>query len=270
MYIEMFIGLWVLWCWGVVLSKWNDLYERIVKVLKPRGDPIGFKLFKSEEEARKIGSFTKVNIALCQAIKLASSLRAIIIANSSNIDACVIGTYVLGFKELPQDLAKRWIEAFGYTEELFKKLIESIHALPLNSYRAAVFAPIDRFNRLGVEPDGVILIVNSLQAYLALIGYFDSTGHKPSSDFNGHAVCEIIATIMKNKSPWLTIPCGGARALAEVQDDELWLGMKVDQVERTIKRLEEVGLIYPPPIYQKLWTPPLEKHPLTHLIARKS
>lgn len=26
------------------MSKWSDLYERIVKVLRPKEDPIGFKL----------------------------------------------------------------------------------------------------------------------------------------------------------------------------------------------------------------------------------
>jgi len=45
--------------------------------------------------------------------------------------------------------------------------------------------------------------------------------------------------------------------------------MKVNQIEKALTRLERVGLTYPPPIYQKLWAPPLEKHPLTELISRK-
>jgi len=111
-------------------------------------------------------------------LKLTSLVRAVIIANSNNIGACSIGTYILGFKELPPDLSKKWIRDFKYTEELFEKFIQGIYALPIGDYKAALFAPLDGFDRFRVESDGIMLIVNSLQAYLTLVGYFGSTGHR--------------------------------------------------------------------------------------------
>ncbi len=251
------------------MAKWLELHRKILEVIRPKGDPVGIKLFESENEARRIGSFTKTRIALCQALRLASMCRSTIIANADNIDECVVGTYILGFREPPPDLEKRWIEGFKYTPELFKKLVSAIHALPMGRYKAAVFAPLSHFDRIKVDPDAIVLIVNSLQAYMALVGYFDATGEKTVSDFNGHAACEIVAAVIKGKSPWLTIPCGGARAIAESQDDELWLGFKPEQIEKALSRLESVGLSYPPPIYQKLWVPLVKGHPLTYLIARK-
>ena len=141
--------------------------------------------------------------------------------------------------------------------------------MPLKKYAAAIFGTLEWFDKVGQKPDGLILFVNSTQTYLLSVGFFDATSKKISSAFNGHAACEIVAALEKGKSPWVTIPCGGARGIAEAQDDELWVGMKLEELETTIGMLEKVGLKYPPFVYQIVTSELNPDHPLTGLIARK-
>jgi len=248
----------------------KELQEKICKIIRPKGVPVGVKMLKDEKELEKLHiRKLEKNLALCQLLKYIALYKKTGGVVFDNVDACVVGTYVLGFGLPPEDLKERWIKGWKYNEELFNALVENVHALPQEEYKAAIFAPLEAFEKYNLVPDAVILIIDSTQAYLLSVGYFDATGKKIQSDFNGHAACEIVATVVQGKSPWLTIPCGGARGLAGSQDDELWMGMKVEELETIIKRLEAIGLEYPPAISQSALADLAPGHPLTYLITRK-
>ncbi len=185
-----------------------------------------------------------------------------------NIDNCVIGSKLLGFEELPKDLKKRWIEGFCYTSNNFDNMVNSAESFKLKEHEAMIIGPLKDFDSLKAKPDGVLMFVNSSQAYLLLVSIFDSLGKKSCSCFNGHAACEIIPAVAKGKTPWLTIPCGGARSIAGSENDELWIGLSIEELEASIKRLKDIGLKYPLAINQAIISPLNKKHPLTSLIER--
>jgi len=251
------------------MGRFLELHNAVTSVLRIRGEPVGVKMLRSVEDLERLGvkPYPK-NLALCQYLKLSAIYGRTVGLTPSNVDACVVGSYILGFREPPPDLEKRWVELYSYSPEVFRKLVENIHRIEMGRYGAALVAPLKVFDLKNLEPDVVFLALNSTQAYLLLAGYFDATGHKPLSDFNGHAACEVVAAVVNGRSPWLTIPCGGARGLAEAQDDELWMGFRVDQLEKALNRLRSVGVRYPPTVYEMLVTEPSPEHLLTKLISR--
>ncbi len=247
----------------------KTIEQKTEKLLKPKGVPVGIKFLKSKETLNEKGIMPlEANRALCQLLKMVAVYEKTRGVYLENIDACVVGSHVMGFEMPPENLKDRWIKGFGYTEKRFDELSEKIEAMPQNKYQAAVFGPLREFKNLEMEPDSVILLLNSCQSYLALMGYFDATGEKPESSFNGHAACEVIAAAAQGKSPWLTIPCGGARSIADSQDDEIWLGLTVEDLEAIISRLEKMGLKYPPAITQMPVSDLNPNHPLTDLLVR--
>ncbi|MCS7108738.1 MAG: DUF169 domain-containing protein [Sulfolobales archaeon] len=248
-----------------MFNSYESLHKDLIELIKLKSDPIGIKLF---EEVRSDLPYINKNLALCQIMKLASIYGKTVGISAENVDACVIGTYILGFKELPDNYYRKWVTLRKMPEEIAKSVIANIHTLPMGKYKSGVLAPLKKFDELHLNPDGIIMMANSAQAYLLLVGYFDSQGIKPKSDFNGHAACEIVATVINGRSPWLTIPCGGARGLAEAQDDELWVGMRVEDLRAAMGRLKSVGSKYPPPVYQILMMEPIPEHSLTLLVGR--
>ncbi|MFW5884994.1 MAG: DUF169 domain-containing protein [Patescibacteria group bacterium] len=251
------------------MSNLKKLEQKYLRLIKGKGLPVGVKMLTPEEELPKSVANPKGNMALCQVLKEAAVYKKKRAVSVENMGGCVIGSRVLGFEEVSENLKNRWVEGFAYQEEIFDELMEQTEKFPLDKYQAAVFAPLGEFQDLGWEPDAVVMVVNSSQAYLLTMGVFDKTGKKCSPRINGHAACEIVVPVVEEGNPWLTVPCGGARSIASSQDDELWVGLTVSDLEKALERVEETGLGYPPPVEQMPITEANPQHPLTGLINRQ-
>ncbi len=251
-------------------KRFEDLHKRFDERIKGKGQPVGIKLLEQKESLQEIGVMPlEENRALCQVLKMAAVYEKTRGISFENVDACVVGSYILGFGMPPEDIKQRWVDGYAYTPERFDALVEHIEALPQKKYEAAIIAPLKEFDRIKQEPDAIVMFINSAQSYLLTVSYFDATGKKPGSEINGHAACEVVSTVAMDKSPWLTIPCGGARSIADSQDDELWIGMKPDELDACLTRLEQVNFKYPAPVNQVIVSDMNPKHPLTDLIARE-
>ncbi|MFP4116858.1 MAG: DUF169 domain-containing protein [Candidatus Aenigmatarchaeota archaeon] len=251
------------------MTKYENLEKRYDDLIKGKGVPIGVKLLENKEEVGNKVMFPDKDLGLCQVLKEVAVYEKTRGVSMENMGGCVIGSRVLGFEEIPDDLKERWVNGFGYTEERFEELMEKTETLPVGDYEAAVMAPLREFDDLGMHPDSVVMVTDSSQVYLLLLGVFDKTGQKTSPRVNGHAACEVIVPVAEEGVPWLTVPCGGARSIAGSQDDELWIGLTTKDLEKALDRVEETDLAYPPAVNQMLVSEPNPDHPLTGLISRE-
>ncbi|USH00055.1 DUF169 domain-containing protein [Thermococcus argininiproducens] len=247
----------------------KEISEELEHRIKPKGAPIAFKMVKTHEIPKyKAIKKLRRKLTLCQVLKLVAIHEKTYRVDSRSLAACVFGPYILGFEELPEKLKAKWLLGKKYTEEGYEKMINDIIHLPHGEYQEAIFGPLRDFYHLKISPDGVILTINPTQAYLLLGGYYDSEFKKPISAFNGHAACEIVAALVLGDHPWINIPCGGARAMAHVQDDEIWFGMSVEELESALTRIKEIDAKYPPQIYPLLTAGPHPHHPWTKLLGK--
>jgi len=248
----------------------SDLQKRINDLIKPKGHPMAFKMFHEENDLdeRMIGHLVRTPLALCQVMKLVNTYGIPKLMVKENRQGCSMGEHSLGFSRIQDELCAAWQLIFGLEPKDFEKIRKDILSIPLGEYAAIFFAPLQLFDELSTEPDGVIFNVNGTQALLLLWATYTATMQKPVWSYNGNASCEIVAALKLDKSPWFVIPCLGARSLASTQDDELWFGLSLKHLRLAERSLARFSMSYPPAVEQSLFVPPLAEHMITKLISK--
>ncbi|MEM1985094.1 MAG: DUF169 domain-containing protein [Candidatus Korarchaeum sp.] len=243
---------------------YRELSSFFDKSIKQRGNIVGFKAFK--EVPDELLSYEESSfLALCQVIKAVNIYGFKKLLPKGKKQACWFGELVLGFSAKYETLCPVGAALLG--EERMKKLRDDLIRVPIGSYNAIFFAPLQFYDSISMEPDGVIFTVNSAQAMTLIWALYLATLEKPNFSFNGNATCEIVAALLQGKSPWLTLPCPGAKALAACQDDEVWVGMSYSHAKLAADSMSREGIHYPMPLEQSVFVPPLTTHPLTALIT---
>jgi len=251
-------------------GEFSDLQRRINDCIKPKGHPVAFKFYRSETDLdeRMIGHLVRTPLALCQVLKLVNTYGIPELMVRENRQGCAMGAHSMGFSLMPEELCAAWQLIYGMEPRDFERIAKDILSLPPNEHAAAFFAPLRTFDDFGVEPDGVVFNVNGTQALLLLWATYVSTMEKPTFSYNGNAACEIVAALKLGRSPWLVIPCIGARSLASTQDDELWFGLGTKHLRLAERSLARFSMSYPPAVEQGLFVPPLSEHIITKLISK--
>ena len=224
--------------------------EKIRTYLRLRTHSLGFKLFKTIEEAEEVGWRPPNKLLTCQVINTAR-IHGRALVTTAEDSLCVIGAVALGLMETPPHMASGEIFLkLGYISDPEKaKKYQECFARLEPAYEAFAVKPLERVN---FKPDVVLFYGNSAQISLALF----ALGVKYSetlqlSMFGESALCGGIAQAMITGKPQISVPCFGERAFAGTADDEILLIMPFSELPNLISGLEtlyKAGMRYPIPI----------------------
>jgi len=228
----------------------HKVSEKINTYLRLRTHPLGFKLFETIEEAKKVGWRPPNKLLICQVINTARIHGRALIATAED-SLCVIGAVALGLIETPSHMASGEIFLkLGYISDPEKaKKYQECFARLEPVYEAFAVKPLERVN---FEPDVVLFYGNSAQISLALFALSVKYGERLQlSMFGESALCGGIAQAMITGKPQISVPCFGERVFAGTADDEILLIMPFSDLSKLISGLEtlyKAGMRYPIPI----------------------
>jgi uncharacterized protein (DUF169 family) len=269
--IENHLGIFVLVGQAMGMDNVNGfemsaLEKRVGSIIKPRGRGMAFKMLK--HVSKELERFTpSASLALCQLLKGVNIYGSTILASRAYVQSCADGEHVLGFREHPEELKAQWTTIFGMAPQTHDRLVSDVLHVDFGVHEGALFAPLGRFDELGMVPDGVIFDLNGIQAELLILSTYLHTGKKPVWSYDGYAACEIVAAVEGGRSPWMVLPCLGARSFCSTQDDEIWFGITIEHLRGALVELERNGMAYPPAVEQAPLSPPLKDHLITRLMT---
>jgi len=224
--------------------------EEINTYLRLRTHPLGFKLFKTNEEAEKFGRRPPKKFLICQVINTAR-IHGRALVTTAEDSLCVIGAVALGLIETPPHMASGeiFLKLGSISDPEKAEKYQECFARLEPVYKALAVKPLERAN---FEPDVVLFYGNAAQISLALFALsIRYCARLQLSMFGESALCSGIAQAMITGKPQISIPCFGERVFAGTADDEILLIMPFPELPNLISGLEtlyKAGIRYPIPI----------------------
>ena len=195
-------------------------------VLRQEDIPEGIK--KIEEGARH-----------CEMVQKAS--RGEIFYATGEEQTCKGGAAALGLVEPPEKVKTgEMYQGLGRFSSLgsAKRTMEEIPKIEHMMY-ALMYAPLEKAE---FDPDVIVVICNPAQAMKLAQAIVYTLGGRFEADFAGiQSICaDAVAGPFTRKRPNITLGCSGSRKYAEIQPDEVIVGMNGENIGCIVNALENM------------------------------
>lgn len=227
----------------------NGYGEELERLLLLRTSPIAVKLVGREEEIpagavrpkRDLGH----HLALCQGFALSRRNRQTV-AMLKEDHWCYLPVIAFGLAEPPEFFLEGtpFLKWMG-NPAAARRLAGDFPRLECGRYIGSVSAPL---RSADFEPDLVVIYCNTNQLRCLLSGLKYKDGTIVTSHLDPSGAC-LMCTVpaIRTGVCQVTVPCGGDRANALAQDDEMILTVPLAKIEDLLfglRRLDEMGAGY--------------------------
>lgn len=232
------------------LGDLNGFGEEIERRLQLRTSPIAIMLLKNEKDIpagairpkRDLG----FHLALCQAFAMSRREKKTV-AMLREDQWCYLPVIAFGLAD-PPDFFLEGNAFLGFSVGDSKAARDLANALPRlehGKYIGVVSAPL---SRAAFKPDMVVIYCNTnqLRCLLSAVKYKDGYLVKPTLDPSG-ACFQSTVPVMQTGECQVTVPCGGDRAHALAQDDEMIFSFprsKLEDLMLGLRYFDEAGRGY--------------------------
>jgi len=232
------------------MSDLNGFGEEIERRVQLRSSPIAIRLLKNEKEipagalrpARDLG----LHLALCQAFAMSRREKKTV-AMLKEDQWCYLPVIAFGLAEPPDFFLEgnTFVDFSVGNLKVAGNLAKALPRLEYGKYMGIASAPLSTAN---FDPDMVVIYCNTnqLRCLLSAVKYKDGYLLKPTLDPSG-ACFQATVPVMKTGECQVTVPCGGDRAHALAQDDEMIFSIPKGRLEDLVlglRHFDEVGRGY--------------------------
>lgn len=155
---------------------------------------------------------------------------------------CKGGASALGLMEAPEKVKTgEMYQSLGRFSSLgsAKRTMEEIPKIEPMMY-ALVYAPLEEVE---FDPDVIVMICNPAQAMKLAQAMIYTLGGRVEADFSGiQSICaDAVAGPFTRKRPNITLGCSGSRKYANIQPDEVIVGLNGENIGCIVNALENMS-----------------------------
>jgi uncharacterized protein (DUF169 family)/NAD-dependent dihydropyrimidine dehydrogenase PreA subunit len=237
-------------------TRYKEYASVLDGILKLRWKPVAVTLIQKGEPFPHV-PVPRVKLRYCQSLIMARRGKQILMPPSSH--ACPDGTSILGLTKIPPKLASGDI----YTKlgklaskEAAQTLVNSRSTLPEESIRATLVTPLDDpVMRADIV---VIMAPPETMMWLSMAStYF--TGKRMNFQMGSYNAQCLETTVYPytTREINLSLGCYGCRAISDLSDDLMFMGIPLAKTEQLIAGLTHLGQKAIPDARSRTYLPPL-------------
>lgn len=237
-------------------TRYKEYASVLDEILKLRWKPVAVTLIQKGEPLPHV-PIPRVKLRYCQALIMARRGKQILMPPSSH--ACPDGTSILGLTKIPAKLAAGDIYyKLGKlaNKEAAQTLVHGRPALPEESIRATLVTPLD----IPVMRVDIVVIIAPPETMMWLCmasTYF--TGKRLNFLMGSYNAQCLETTLYPYTTHELNVSlgCYGCRAISDLSDDLMFMGIPLEKMEQLIEGLTHLGRKAIPDARFKVYLPPL-------------